>query len=117
MTHFYDFPRLLCYTLCLSVYVTLKTDSTIVVKDVADVLTGSTTSDDSLATTPIHTSPPTMLSSREIQIVVKLVFPGGGSKNGKWTKIRERVLGLPVRRALQTEASYGAALLALKATE
>ncbi|KAL8228864.1 hypothetical protein R6Q57_013764 [Mikania cordata] len=42
---------------------------------------------------------------------------GGGSKNDKWTKIRERVLGLPVSRALQTEAAYGAALLALKATE
>ncbi|XP_010263863.1 PREDICTED: uncharacterized protein LOC104602021 isoform X2 [Nelumbo nucifera] len=39
---------------------------------------------------------------------------GGGAKNDKWTKIRERVLGLPVSRAIQTEASYGAALLALK---
>ncbi|KAF4375456.1 hypothetical protein F8388_024115 [Cannabis sativa] len=39
---------------------------------------------------------------------------GGGSKNEKWTKIRERVLGLPVNRATQTEAAYGAALLALK---
>ncbi|XP_030478927.2 D-ribulose kinase isoform X1 [Cannabis sativa] len=39
---------------------------------------------------------------------------GGGSKNDKWTKIRERVLGLPVNRATQTEAAYGAALLALK---
>lgn len=39
---------------------------------------------------------------------------GGGAKNLVWTKIRERVLGLPVRRAEQTEASYGAALLALK---
>ncbi|KAH1030686.1 hypothetical protein J1N35_042860 [Gossypium stocksii] len=39
---------------------------------------------------------------------------GGGAKNDKWTKIRERVLGLPVNRATQTEAAYGAALLALK---
>ncbi|KHG28030.1 Xylulose kinase [Gossypium arboreum] len=39
---------------------------------------------------------------------------GGGAKNDKWTKIRERVLGLPVSRATQTEAAYGAALLALK---
>ncbi|MBA0602063.1 hypothetical protein Gorai_002259 [Gossypium raimondii] len=39
---------------------------------------------------------------------------GGGAKNEKWTKIRERVLGLPVSRATQTEAAYGAALLALK---
>lgn len=39
---------------------------------------------------------------------------GGGSKNEKWIQIRERVLGLPVRKALQTEAAYGAALLAMK---
>ncbi|XVF67789.1 hypothetical protein PTKIN_Ptkin10aG0150000 [Pterospermum kingtungense] len=42
---------------------------------------------------------------------------GGGSKNKKWTKIRERVLGLPVSRATQTEAAYGAALLALKGAQ
>lgn len=39
---------------------------------------------------------------------------GGGAKNDKWTKIRERVLGLPVSPAVHTEAAYGAALLALK---
>ncbi|CAL0329261.1 unnamed protein product [Lupinus luteus] len=39
---------------------------------------------------------------------------GGGAKNEKWIKIRERVLGLPVIRANQTEAAYGAALLAIK---
>lgn len=39
---------------------------------------------------------------------------GGGAKNEKWTKIRERVLGLPVSRANQTESAYGAALLAIK---
>ncbi|KAL4304290.1 hypothetical protein GQ457_10G024770 [Hibiscus cannabinus] len=42
---------------------------------------------------------------------------GGGSRNDKWTKIRERVLGLPVSRATQTEAAYGAALLALKGAQ
>ncbi|XP_021827914.1 uncharacterized protein LOC110768478 isoform X2 [Prunus avium] len=42
---------------------------------------------------------------------------GGGAKNEKWTKIRERVLGLPVSRATQTEAAYGAALLALRGTD
>ncbi|KAM2053244.1 hypothetical protein ACFX1T_002909 [Malus domestica] len=42
---------------------------------------------------------------------------GGGAKNEKWTKIRERVLGLPVSRATQTEAAYGAALLALKGAD
>lgn len=39
---------------------------------------------------------------------------GGGAKNEKWIKIRERVIGLPVSRANQTEAAYGAALLAMK---
>ncbi|GJN07680.1 hypothetical protein PR202_ga25528 [Eleusine coracana subsp. coracana] len=38
---------------------------------------------------------------------------GGGAQNEKWTAIRERVLGVPVRKAEQTEAAYGAALLAL----
>ncbi|KAJ7967260.1 xylulose kinase [Quillaja saponaria] len=42
---------------------------------------------------------------------------GGGAKNEKWTKIRERVLGLPVSRAVQTEAAYGAALLALRGAQ
>ncbi|XAR59109.1 Glycerol kinase [Bertholletia excelsa] len=42
---------------------------------------------------------------------------GGGAKNEKWTEIRKRVLGLPVSRATQTEAAYGAALLALKGAQ
>ncbi|KAF5206716.1 Carbohydrate kinase, partial [Thalictrum thalictroides] len=46
--------------------------------------------------------------------VEEVFTAGGGAKNEKWRKIRERVLGLPVRRAIQTEAAYGAALLALK---
>ncbi|KAI8533061.1 hypothetical protein RHMOL_Rhmol11G0266900 [Rhododendron molle] len=44
--------------------------------------------------------------------VEEVLTAGGGAKNEKWIKIRERVLGLPVSRALQTEAAYGAALLA-----
>ncbi|GAB2267662.1 D-ribulose kinase, variant 2 [Dionaea muscipula] len=47
-------------------------------------------------------------------LVEEVFTAGGGSKNEKWTKIRERVLGLPVSRAVHTEAAYGAALLALK---
>ncbi|XP_020263614.1 uncharacterized protein LOC109839549 isoform X2 [Asparagus officinalis] len=39
---------------------------------------------------------------------------GGGARNAAWTKIRGRVLGLPVHQAMHTEAAYGAALLALK---
>nr|GEZ13558.1 xylulose kinase-1 [Tanacetum cinerariifolium] len=49
--------------------------------------------------------------------VEEVFTAGGGSKNDKWTKIRERVLGLPVSRALQTEAAYGAALLALQGSQ
>jgi len=38
---------------------------------------------------------------------------GGGARNDAWTRIRRRVLGVSVDTAKQTEASYGAALLAL----
>ncbi|KAF8118368.1 hypothetical protein N665_0005s0134 [Sinapis alba] len=44
----------------------------------------------------------------------EVLTAGGGAKNDKWIKIRERVLGLPVSKAVHTEASYGASLLALK---
>jgi sugar (pentulose or hexulose) kinase len=37
---------------------------------------------------------------------------GGGAKNPVWTRIRQRLLGVPVARAAHTEAAYGAALLA-----
>jgi sugar (pentulose or hexulose) kinase len=37
---------------------------------------------------------------------------GGGAQNPAWTRIRERLLGVPVRRAAHTEAAYGSALLA-----
>nr|GEW68487.1 retrovirus-related Pol polyprotein from transposon TNT 1-94 [Tanacetum cinerariifolium] len=37
-----------------------------------------------------------------------------GSKSDKWTRIQDRVLGLPFSRALQMKAAYGAALLALR---
>ncbi|XP_039142162.1 D-ribulose kinase isoform X1 [Dioscorea cayenensis subsp. rotundata] len=46
--------------------------------------------------------------------VEEVYTAGGGAKNEAWRKIRERVLGIPVRRAEHTEAAYGAALLALK---
>uniref|UniRef100_A0A7N2MZP1 D-ribulose kinase n=2 Tax=Quercus lobata TaxID=97700 RepID=A0A7N2MZP1_QUELO len=49
--------------------------------------------------------------------VEEVFTAGGGAKNEKWTKIRERLLGLPVSRAIQTEAAYGAALLALKGAQ
>ncbi|TVU39435.1 hypothetical protein EJB05_12854 [Eragrostis curvula] len=46
--------------------------------------------------------------------VEEVFTAGGGAQNEKWISIRGRVLGVPVRKAEQTEAAYGAALLALK---
>jgi sugar (pentulose or hexulose) kinase len=37
---------------------------------------------------------------------------GGGAQNPVWTRIRQRLLGVPVARATHTEAAYGVALLA-----
>jgi sugar (pentulose or hexulose) kinase len=37
---------------------------------------------------------------------------GGGAHNPAWTRIRQRLLGVPVSRAAHTEAAYGSALLA-----
>ena len=42
---------------------------------------------------------------------------GGGAHNPIWTRIRERLLGVPVTRAVHTEAAYGAALLARDGTQ
>ncbi len=42
---------------------------------------------------------------------------GGGARNPAWTTIRQRLLGVPVTRAAQTEAAYGAALLARDGTQ
>jgi len=39
---------------------------------------------------------------------------GGGAKNPQWQIMRQHRLGIPVTRATQTEACYGAALLALE---
>jgi len=38
---------------------------------------------------------------------------GGGSQNSVWLRIRERILGATVIAAEETEAAYGAALIAL----
>ena len=42
---------------------------------------------------------------------------GGGARNPVWTRIRQRLLGVPVTRAAHTEAAYGAALLARDGTQ
>ena len=44
----------------------------------------------------------------------RVISIGGGAKNEAWTTIRHRALGVPVTVAEQTEANYGAALLALR---
>lgn len=44
--------------------------------------------------------------------LVRVETAGGGAKNPAWTRIRQRLLGVPVNRAGHTEAAYGAALLA-----
>ena len=45
----------------------------------------------------------------------KIFTTGGGSRNIPWAIMRERALEVPIARAVHTEASYGSALLALKA--
>ena len=40
---------------------------------------------------------------------------GGGARNAGWSAIRQDMLGVPLRPAHSEQASYGAALLALRA--
>jgi hypothetical protein len=51
-----------------------------------------------------------LLGAPPLQRVITI---GGGARNEAWTLIRQRTLGVPVTVAGQTEACYGAALLAL----
>ncbi|MFN3544752.1 MAG: FGGY-family carbohydrate kinase [Thiobacillus sp.] len=48
--------------------------------------------------------------------VQRVETAGGGANNPTWTRIRERLLGVPVARAAHTEAAYGCALLARDGT-
>jgi hypothetical protein len=43
----------------------------------------------------------------------RVLTTGGGAKNSEWTRIRERLLGVPVTTAEHQEAAYGSAILAL----
>lgn len=43
-----------------------------------------------------------------------IITSGGGSRNLPWTKIREKIINAPITKAQHTEASYGAALLAMQ---
>ena len=42
----------------------------------------------------------------------RVLTSGGGAKNDVWSAMRERMLGVPTSRAPNTDAAYGAALLA-----
>jgi sugar (pentulose or hexulose) kinase len=55
------------------------------------------------------------LSQLGAPAVSKVFTSGGGSTNPAWRKIRELKLGVPVEIAGHSEASYGAALLAMRA--
>ena len=57
----------------------------------------------------------TALSHLGAPRLTKVFTAGGGSTNPAWRKIRENKLGVPVEIAEHSEASYGAALLAMRA--
>lgn len=44
--------------------------------------------------------------------IIRVLSVGGGAVNEVWTALRARILGVPVTRAAETEAAYGAATLA-----
>jgi len=44
--------------------------------------------------------------------IQKIYTAGGGAQNQAWTKIRDRYLQITMHKSVQTEAAYGAALLA-----
>ncbi|CAE8622953.1 unnamed protein product [Polarella glacialis] len=48
--------------------------------------------------------------------VTRVLTAGGGAKNAKWRRIRERLIGVPVAAARWTEAACGSALLAMRGT-
>jgi D-ribulokinase len=52
------------------------------------------------------------LRSLGASTITQIYTAGGGAKNAAWTKIRSRYLSAPLVPAIQTEAAYGAALLA-----
>lgn len=51
------------------------------------------------------------LSDRGGPPVQRVYTAGGGAQNGTWTKIRARLLGVPVLISAQSEAAYGTACL------
>ncbi|GKA25878.1 hypothetical protein Tco_0711987 [Tanacetum coccineum] len=72
---------------------------------------------ESIARTEINAKGYALLKDLGATELEEMFAAGYGSKSHKWTRIQERVLGLPLSRALQTEAAYGAALLALRGSQ
>ncbi len=54
-----------------------------------------------------------LLQELGVSPIKQIYTVGGGAKNQVWTKIRDRYLQILMQNSLQTEAAYGAALLAL----
>ena len=42
----------------------------------------------------------------------RILTTGGGATNETWRRLRERIIGVPIRKAVHSEAAYGAALIA-----
>ena len=52
------------------------------------------------------------LASLGASRLTRVLTSGGGAKNDKWTAMRQAMLGVPAARAPNTDAAFGAALLA-----
>jgi len=55
-----------------------------------------------------------LLQSLGSSLITKVYTVGGGAQNLVWSRLRERILGVPVLTSPQTESAYGAAVLAKK---
>ena len=53
-----------------------------------------------------------LLQDRGATPLSQVYTAGGGAKNRTWSAMRQRLLGVPVQAAQQTQAAYGAAILA-----
>jgi sugar (pentulose or hexulose) kinase len=48
--------------------------------------------------------------------ITRVLTAGGGAKNGVWQQMRSRLMGVPVVASAHSQAAFGAALLATRAT-
>ena len=54
------------------------------------------------------------LSKRGASPLVSVQTAGGGARNPQWRALREKMLGVPVLGAENSDAAFGAAALALR---